>query len=290
MSEIGLIERAQPWLGTIVSLGVAGLADAAAHRAIDAGFASIRRIHDLMSFHDPASDLSRLNSTAHLRPIEVDAQTYAVIAQAQELSQAAGGVFDVTVGATLAAWGYLPVNGAVPQGGNWRDIELIAPNTIRFHRPLWIDLGGIAKGYAVDQATHTLRAHGATQTRVNAGGDIRVWGGEAHRIMLRVPEHPKAEVPVLEVADCALASSSNTTTKRLLPDRMAAPHVNGLTNQAVGFDMFATVVAETCVIADALTKVVLALGQDAGSILARYDATAYVHTLEQGWQTVGSEL
>ncbi|MBL8630477.1 MAG: FAD:protein FMN transferase [Rhodospirillaceae bacterium] len=290
MSGTNLIERAQPWLGTIVSLGVAGLSDAVAHQSIDAGFATVRRLHDLMSFHEPASDVSRLNCKAHLGPVEVDAHTYAVLSQAHQISAATAGVFDVTVGAMLAAWGFLPGAGAIPHGGTWRDIELIEPHAVRFHQPLWVDLGGIAKGYAVDCALQTLLAHGATQVRVNAGGDIRVAGSAAHRIMLRVPEHPKADVPVLEIADAALASSSNTTTKRQIGDRMVAPHLNGITSKAVGFDMFVSVVAETCMVADALTKVVLALGPEADRVLAQYQATAYMYAPQRGWQTIGTDV
>ena len=191
-----LIERAQPWLGTIVSLGVAGLDDAKAHEAIDATFSVVRNIHDLMSFHQQSSDVSRLNAHAHEKTIEVDPRTFAVISHACDLSKISNGVFDIAVGAALVAWGYLPnQNAQLTSGGSWRDIELIAPNSIRFHRPLQIDLGGIAKGYAVDQAAHQLISNGATEVRINAGGDIRIEGTRTHQIMLRVPGHTSSDVP-----------------------------------------------------------------------------------------------
>lgn len=289
--RLSFVERAQPWLGTIVSIGVGGLDDTNSHAAIEAGFAAIKNVHSAMSFHEHTSDVSRLNMHAHERIIAVDPHTYAVIAHAVDLSRSSNGVFDIAVGAKLVTWNFLPQQNILPPiTASWRDIELLPPQSIRFRQPLWIDLGGIAKGYAVDQAAETLRQHGVNEGRVNAGGDIRIFGPHTHHVMLRVPEHSSVNVPVLEVSNCALASSSNATTQRQFGDRMVGPHLNGVSKEPVGFGTFVTVVAETCVIADALTKVVLALGEGAHDILVHHKATAYVHAVGQGWQTFGIEM
>ena len=141
-----------------------------------------------MSFHEPASDLSRLNRTAARRAVAVDPSTVAVIGRAVEFAQASGGVFDPTMASRLVAWDYLPHPGGAPEPdpeADWRDIALLDRNRIRFTRPLWLDLGGIAKGYAVDRALASMDVAPSVQCTISAGGDLRVCGPRAERVLLR---------------------------------------------------------------------------------------------------------
>src|SRR3569833_2602721 len=78
---------------------------------------------------------------------------------------------------------------------------------IRFLKPLWLDLGGIAKGFAVDVAILTLRAHGVRQAHVNAGGDMRAMGGKPIPVWLRDPDMPSRTVPVGMLHNAACATS-----------------------------------------------------------------------------------
>jgi thiamine biosynthesis lipoprotein len=170
---------------------VHGLIDADAHRAIDEAFGEISLVHRLMSFHEAASDVSRLNREACGRTSDVHPATFEVLHWAREIAEASGGCFDITVAAKLVAWGILPPPDsphAPDPHADWRDIELGEDFSVRFRRPLWIDLGGVAKGYAVDRAIEKLRRHGATEACVNAGGDLKIYGPEAEVIALR-PEH-----------------------------------------------------------------------------------------------------
>src|SRR5262249_15578198 len=156
----------------------------AAHHAIDEAFSIISNIHDLMSFQQPESDLSRLNRDAAKGWIEVDWQTYEVLLRAQEIAKASGGAFDVTIAGRLVERNILlRLQGThLPDThANWGDVELEA-GKVRFSRQLLIDLSGIAKGYAVDRAIESLRHKGATQACVNAGGDLRVFGPKEERI------------------------------------------------------------------------------------------------------------
>lgn len=184
------VERAQPWLGTLVRIRVGGLATADAHRAIDAAFEEVATVHSLMSFHRPDSDISRLNAHAHRNPVAVHPWTFDVLRWALRFSQCSDGCFDVSVASQLVDWRLLPAPSSVTDAslprmeGSWRDIELRPDGKVRFRRLLWIDLGGIAKGYAVDRATESLRRNGASLSVVNAGGDIRVSGSDTERIAL----------------------------------------------------------------------------------------------------------
>jgi thiamine biosynthesis lipoprotein len=154
-------------------------------------------------------------------------------------------------------------------------ILLLPGNHVRFCDPaVKIDLGGIAKGYAVDRAVAVLQQHGITDGLVNAGGDLRAFGTRRHLIDIRDPRQPERTIFRVALSGGALASSAG----RFDPVRsrhagssavidpvtaMPAPSVSG-----------ATVHASTCMMADALTKVVMNAGEAAGTVLDHYGADA----------------
>ena len=282
------VERSQPWLGTLVSIRVGGMAGREAHCAIDAAFREVATVHHLMSFHDPGSDLSRLNRTVG-EPVEVHPYTSEVLHQALSFSASTDGCFDVTVGAELVEWELLPrLDAGKASPGSWRDIQLLKANQVKFHRPLCVDLGGIAKGFAVDRATECLRMHGAMQTVVNAGGDIRVQGTDAEPIRLSA-ESSMDTKPVLELTDGSVASSSGHLQRRWYGGRVCGPHVDGVRRSPAPTDRFVCVVAERCVVADALTKVVMVKSRDSKAVLRQFGASAYVHDPGYGWQYLEAE-
>ena len=286
-----VFERARPLLGTRVAIKVGGLPEAAAHRAIDDAFAVVAAIHGLMSFHESSSDVSALNREAVRKSVAVAPETYEVIQRGLEIAAASKGVFDFTVARDLVAWGFLPRPEGAPEPdaqATWRDIELLDNHRIRFHRPLWIDLGGIAKGYAVDGAVAKVTAAGGLQCCVNAGGDLRVKGPASERVLLRTGIAGDT-VPVVEIENGSLASSSGREHLKRYNGRLVGPHLHGARRDPAGTRSFVSVVAEDCIIADALTKVVLARGLDAGPLLHARGATAYLHSTRSGWRVIGRE-
>ncbi len=285
------IERAQPWLGTLVSIRVEGLGRAEAHQAIDAAFQGIATVHRLMSFHDPASDVSQVNREAANRPVEVHSWTYSVLECAQQCSRISEGCFDISVGAELVKWRMLPapVEGHEPRGGSWRDIELLPGSRVAFRRPLWIDLGGIAKGFAVDRATDCLAEFGPSRTVVNAGGDIRVHGSEAEPIRLGAP-CSEGGMPVLELADGSAAGSRAVPTRCRHRGYPSGSHLDGALHLPAPRNRFACVVSERCMTADALTKVVLAQGEKSDNVLRQYGASAWIKDPNKDWRRIGAEI
>jgi thiamine biosynthesis lipoprotein len=284
--------RARPLLGTIVSIRLDGLPRAQASEAIERGFAEVELVQRLMSFHEDASDVSRLNREAVLRPVRVHPHTYEVVRCAQVVAAGSGGVFDISVAGRLVEWGILPAPPAAQPpdaGASWRDIELGPDGTLRFHRPLWIDLGGIAKGFAVDRAIAAMAAAGPPQCVVNAGGDMRVAGAARERVLLDAERGPDADVPVLEIENASLASSSGVRHRRRRGERAAGPHVHGRTGAAIGRCSFVSVLAPTCMVADALTKVVLAQRMRAVPVLEQFGAAAYWHNVRLGWRAITRE-
>jgi thiamine biosynthesis lipoprotein len=235
-----------------------------------------------MSFHEPDSDISRINRAAVGETTAVDPRTFAVLQASLRLSGMSDGIFDITVAAGLVDAGVLPrpEGRAATADATWRDVELYETGHVRLRSPLWIDLGGIAKGYAVDQAVRAMNLPDDIQCSVNAGGDLRVSGPKAERVLLRAPGQG-AVVPVVELENASLASSESSPGP-------AGPHFDGATRRGVGMRRFASVVAEDCMTADALTKIVLAMGCGAGEILARHGATAYLNEGKADWETIGA--
>lgn len=280
------IERARPLLGTTVWIRVDGLGEAQAHCAIGEAFAEVASIHRLMSFQEPNSDISLLNREAYGRTQDVHPSTFEVLHWAHEIAEASNGAFDITVAGKLVEWGILPVpaSGQAPDPlASWRDVELGEDYGVRFRRPLFIDVSGIAKGYAVDRAIETLQRHGAVQACINAGGDLRICGPATERVWLE-PEHLQGDAaPTLEIQSAAVASSSGHRERRLCDGKLRGPHIDGRCGAAVATDRFASVVAESCMIADALTKPVLILGDACEGLLRRYGACAHLHDPVGGW-------
>lgn len=282
--------RARPLLGTRVDIRVEISDVDAANAAIDRGFAAVAEIHRLMSFHEAASDVSRLNREAAGGAVAVDAHTFAVLRFAQDLSAASDGVFDITTAGRLVSWDFLPRPEGAPEpapAASWRDIILEDENRVRFARPLWIDLGGIAKGYAIDHAIAAMGLAPDVQAVVNAGGDLRVAGPRTEPIQLQSAIEMD-DVPVVEIEDGALACSSGREHLKPYGGGLVGPHVHGKSGRSIGGDSFVAVAALDALTADALTKVVLAAGAQAEAILGQFGAIAYLYEAGAGWIMVGA--
>lgn len=275
------IRRARPLLGTLVEIRASATGpQARLQAAIDAAFAAVERVQRLMSFHDAGSEVSALNREALHLPLRVDAQTWTVLAAAQRLSRLSQGAFDITVAARLQDWGYLPPTSAsapIACVGNWTDIELLDDARVRFHRPLRIDLGGIAKGYSVDCAIDALQQAGIETALVNAGGDLRVLGSQPQTVQLRHPRQPALAAHALTLCNEALATSANYYSRRVSGAGEISPLLDPRSRQPWLGSASVSVRAGDCMSADALTKLVLfAAPELAERVLAAYDAQAYV--------------
>lgn len=278
------VERARPLLGTTVKIRVEGLPGSRVHAAIDTAFAAIARVHARMSFHSGDSDVARLNRAAAGPWIPVAAETCAVLTLAQRIARASEGVFDPTVAADLVRAGRLPApaHARPPDpAARWDDI-VVGDEAVRLRRPLWLDLSGIAKGYAVDRATALLGAFGAMGACVEAGGDLRIFG-RPQEVVLRTG-FTEPRLPVVQLADGSIAGSGGAPNTRHAADLQ---HLDGGTRRAVARGRFACVLAETCAVADALTKVVLALGPASATALSDFAATAYLREPDGDWHVLG---
>jgi FAD:protein FMN transferase len=271
--------RAQPWLGTLVEITIAdALDDAELIACFNDAFASVADVHRLMSFHDPASDVSRINHAAIGESIQIHAHTCEVIRCALAMAFATGGIFDVSCAPKLVEWGYLPLlAGDLPQhvpGGSI--LMLQHGNRIKKTDVAWIDLGGIAKGYAVDLAIAALRQSGIRSACVNAGGDLRAFGDIAYPVAIRHPLYPNEAALQTQVRDGALATSGTYFSRKRINDRECSALINGADSQPIVASFGASVRAPTCMLADALTKLVMASADPRHPVLERFGATAFI--------------
>ena len=152
------------------------------------------------------------------------------------------------------------------------DLEFIAPCMVVKRKVLCIDLGGIAKGYAVDRAVMVLKAAGAAGGCVNAGGDLRVFGGITRRVHLRDPCDPMRLVPLIDLHQAALATSASYFSA----DALITPARRTVRRNAFDAGASVSVRAPSCMLADALTKIVALSGDALHPLLALYDAEAII--------------
>lgn len=228
-----MVRRARPLLGTLVEVGSEG------GLGLEAAFAELAAVQAALSRFDRGSDIARFNALPAGHSLVVGAHAQAVLAAAALLHAQTDGVFDVALGS-----------------GRWRLVDdnrlvKIDANTV-------LDLGGIAKGYAVDQAVAALQAAGSPAGHVNAGGDLRTFGTAGLKIFLR-DESCGGARPLGRLHDGAFATSHYGPGSRSSLHGGRAAHVS--------------VLAPECLWADALTKLA-ALGLP---LPAACSAQAWVH-------------
>lgn len=256
------MRRCRPLLGTFVEV-VCNVEE-----AIEPAFEALARVHRLMSAHEPDSDLSRINRNAAARPVRVHRWTAGVIRSATEWARLSGGAFDiVSAGGEALRRGDIPLHDDQPwpaASADWTAIEMRG-DVVTLSHPSCLDLGGIAKGFAVDRAVEAMIAAGASGGLVNAGGDLRGFGAEPWpaSVVDPVDRRPLIE---LEVRDFAVATSAGLAAE----EGLDFGHLPG----AGGRWISVTVRAARACDADALTKIVLAGGPEAPHCLAAAGATA----------------
>jgi thiamine biosynthesis lipoprotein len=202
-----------------------------------------------MSFHDAESELTRINRYAARQPVPVSLETKFVLEQALWLSEKTDGLFDITVAPKLVASKALPNhNFDLSPTGTWRDI-IIIDNEVRFTKPLLVDLGGIAKGYAVDQAINAV--DDSINITVNAGGDLRMRPWRGNQVEVRHPRSPHSESIQIQMKNRAVATSATYYSENGVVIVSKEPSASINPNENISVSVF----AKDCLLADALTKV-----------------------------------
>ncbi len=258
------LHRARPLLSTIVEITVPDVASATA--ALDRAFAVIAKVHSLMSAHDQGSDLGRLDAASPGSSIRVHPWTWRVLSAAKNLNRITAGAFDpIAAGRLALAAERLPRWRSRPpsRAAGWGDVEMLSKRRVRLRRRIRFDLGGIAKGFAVDRAVQALRAAGMAWGLVNAGGDLRAFGSRAWPIHVRCPSAPGQFVFVGSVREQAVATSAPYFSEEIRAGRGESALFDPISGRSITGAISVSVFAHTCLVADALTKAVLTDGDTA---------------------------
>ncbi|WP_286261086.1 FAD:protein FMN transferase [Thalassotalea atypica] len=265
------LTRCKPLLGTFVEVSIGcNCPDKLLVDYSQRAFNEISRIHGLLGFHDENSELSALNRfllTANNTFMTISDDLVTVLDLAFSLSEKTNGRYDVAIAPYLVQANNLPnhLNLSDKIHGNSADIQLCG-NNIRSTKPACIDLGGIAKGYAVDCAIRAL-PNGLDVT-INAGGDIykRYW--KEAKVAIKYAKKLSA-LKTVKMQNAAVATSG---------DYEANLHrhiVDPLDGTPVSICGSVSVFAHSAMIADALTKVVtLVAPKVSTTILNSYQAKA----------------
>lgn len=261
----------------------------AAEKAIAEAFAEIKRLDERLSTYRPDSELSRVNRDAASRWVSVSSETLALLGRALGYARETRGGFDPTVGPLIRTWGFKYLDYRVPDPKalaeararvGFERVQLDPARGVRFLRPgVELDLGAIAKGYAVDRALTVMRGHGVTAARVDAGGNQGVFGsaGAEHPWLFGV-KHPRSEGELLGVVSLSTGavSTSGDAERGFWKDGVRHGHiVDPSTGAPVRGMLSVTVTAPTAEEADALSTSLYVLGPERGKeLLARHPGCA----------------
>lgn len=209
-------------------------------RIVESAFDEVDRIDRLMSHYKPESPLSRLNRDAGDGPVAVEPELFDFIADALRYARDSDGAFDITVGPLMKAWGFFRGGGRIPtpeelalarERVGYRHVVLDAQaRTIRFDRPgVELDLGGIAKGYAVDRVVALLRREHVAAALVSAGGSTIFGlgappGREGWEVELQDPIDSDRAALTVRLRDRAL-SVSGSSEKSFEKDGVRYSHI-----------------------------------------------------------------
>ncbi len=275
-------------------------------QAVSAAFDEVDRIDRLMSHYKPDSPLSKLNRDAAKHPVKTDAELFAFIAECVRYSRTSNGAFDVTVGPLMKAWGFFRGEGRMPSEAElqavrlkigWQHLRLNAQDqTIQFDcEGVELDLGGIAKGYAVDRVVALFKQQGITRALINAGGStIFALGAppesDAWAIELQDPLDARKIARTVRLRDQALSVSGRAEKFFELNGKRYSHIMNPRTGRPVMNVLSVAVITKTGTAGDALDNAFYVQGvQQAKLLLKRYADTEVIFFLPdklKSWQAI----
>ena len=273
----GEFRRSKLMMGTVVEIVAGGQDTDKLESAVEAAFTEIARLDKLLSRHHQKSDVTRLSKSDNGSTVAME--TVEVIALGLDVAQRSGGAFDLTLGKLKVLWGFNKETPTVPDqdalsaaliGIGPTALSLDGQQVSKRAPQLQVDLGGIAKGYAVDRAIAVLKEHGVTSAAVNAGGDMYLLGQRPERFWRIGIQHPRQKETVLEtvqVRDQAVVTSGDYE-RFFEEDGIRYHHIfdpqNGLPARSC---QSVTIIADSVALADALATAVFVLGPEAGLLL-----------------------
>ncbi len=253
--------------------------------ACAAALAELRRVESPLTLFDTASDLCELNRRAGRKPMRVDRDLRAVLAQAAAFKCATGGAFDVAVEPLMRAWGFHRQRATAPTAAELAEaraavraavVELDGDVARLPSAHTQLDFGSIGVGYGLDRALAVLRGRGVRRAFIDVSGDVAAIGappGEAGwRVDIADPDQPGGgrTVTATRLRDTALATAANTESIVRYGSLVAGHVMDPATGWPAGALRQASVVTGTAVAADALSTAMLVTGRRPEGVLQAY--------------------
>ena len=269
--------RSLPIMGTAVECQAFHGAPKQARRAVEAAFAAVQQVDRDMSLYRPESDVGRLNRLSGQNDIAIRRSTAAVLKASLGIGRNSRGALDVTITPLLNQWGFYSVRKEAP-GSTQIDAALAlvdyrrvgfddVKGIVRLDQSgMQLDFGGVAKGFAVDQAVEALQARGVQQGMVNAGGDLGLLGrhpdGDPWVVGVQHPLRPAHLLLALSLDGGAVATSGNYQRYRVYDGRRFGHLLHPQHGYPADTALSVTVVAPSAMHADALATAALVMGRD----------------------------
>lgn len=249
-------------------------------KIIEAAFARIKQIERITNDYDDSSAISLVNRLAGLHPLVVDSELVALIAASERFAELSAGAFDITIGSVKRLWPFNAEHPSLPDSASIRrqlhcmgmqQIKLVG-NELKFAVPgITLDLGAIAKGYAVDEAIRVLQRHGIADAMVNAGGNLRTLSSDLTRGLRRVwIKHPRETHRFFGFfpMDAGCVATSGDYERYFVLDSVRYHHIlDPKTGYPARGCVSVTIVAPSAMEADALSTAVFVLGPKRGMAL-----------------------
>ena len=259
-----------------------------AETACKAAFDRIAALDTIMSDYRIDSELNNLSNGSGGPAIRVSADLFKVLERSLEMSRRTNGAFDVTVGPLISLWrkarktSILPTFDEIKAAKSkigWRKVVLNAKDqTARLTTPgMKLDLGGIAKGFADDEAQIVLKRYGIKSALVEMGGDIVVSSPPPGKKgwTIQIPNAENGAGPVdIEYTNCAISCSGDTEQNVVIGGKQYSHVVDPTTGMALTNRVQATVIAPNGLISDPLsTAITLVKPNDRKKLLESYPGT-----------------
>jgi thiamine biosynthesis lipoprotein len=212
-------------MGSAYSVAVYGDDRTQMEEAVDAAFAEVHRLDEMLSNYKPESELSEVNRLAGEHPVAVTPELFNLLAACVEYSRESEGAFDITVGPLMKVWGFYKGTGRLPHRAEvrgalervgYRNILLDpATRSVRFSRPgIELDPGGIGKGYAVDRMIEVMKPYGIRTALASAAGSSIYGlgappGEKGWRVQIRDPKDENKSVAEVFLKDESMSTSGN---------------------------------------------------------------------------------
>ncbi len=287
-----IVKDTRDMMHTFIEISLAGNDDKTTRELLEKGFNIFKRYEKRYNFFDPASTLCSLNRSR--RPFKASQELYRMLQMCLSISEKSRGAFDITVGPLVRLWDFSSPDPEVPHDLDIkRVLETIGYRNITLTRDriekkpgIQIDLSGVVKGFAVDEACDFFIKKGIRQAMVNGGRNIRVIGrnmrGEPWRIGILNPRNPEELLAVLSIEDEAVATSGDYENYFVKNGVRYHHLLDPATGHPVSHCQSATVLSRSAAMTDMLSTTAFVLGPEKGKPVLEAFGCEGVFITEEG--------